>query len=47
MVGFGTTHALREPGSIIFVKAAFPIQEEDPLPTPSLSIGKEYCKKTF
>jgi glutamate synthase domain-containing protein 2 len=47
MVGFGSTHDLREPGSIIFVNAAFPIQEEDQLPTPSLLIGKGYCKKPF
>lgn len=47
IVGFGPTHDLREPGSIIFVNAAFPIQEEDQLPTPSLSVGKRYCKKPF
>jgi glutamate synthase domain-containing protein 2 len=47
MVGFGSTHDLREPGSIIFVNAAFPIQEEDQLPTPSLVIGDGYCKNPF
>lgn len=31
LVGFGSTHDLRQPGSVIFVNAAFPIQEEDQL----------------
>lgn len=47
MVAFGSTHDLREPGSIIFVNAAFPILEEDQLPTPSLVIGNGYCKNPF
>ena len=47
MVGFGSTNDLREPGSIIFVTASFPILEEDQLPTPSLMIGEGYCKYPF
>ncbi len=47
LVGFGSTNDLRQPGSIIFVNAAFPIQEEDQLPTPSLHIGQGYCKFPF
>ncbi|MBY0500178.1 MAG: FMN-binding glutamate synthase family protein [Nitrosomonas sp.] len=47
LVGFGSTHDLRQPGSVIFVNAAFPIQEEDQLPTPSLQIGKGYCEHPF
>ncbi len=46
-VGFGSTYDLREPGSIIFVNAAFPILEENQLPTPSLIIGKDYCEHPF
>jgi len=47
LVGFGSTNDLRQPGSIIFVNAAFPIQEEDQLPTPSLHIGQGYCEHPF
>lgn len=47
LVGFGSTNDLRQPGSIIFVNAAFPIQEEDQLPTPSLHIGEGYCDHPF
>ncbi|MCE7914298.1 MAG: FMN-binding glutamate synthase family protein [Nitrosomonas sp. PRO4] len=47
LVGFGSTNDLRQPGSIIFVNAAFPIQEEDQLPTPSLHIGEGYCEQPF
>ncbi len=47
MVGFGSTNDLRQPGSVIFVNAAFPIQEEDQLPTPSLHIGQGYCEHPF
>ncbi|MBL0010310.1 MAG: FMN-binding glutamate synthase family protein [Nitrosomonas sp.] len=47
LVGFGSTNDLRQPGSIIFVNAAFPIQEEDQLPTPSLHIGQGYCEYPF
>ena len=47
LVGFGSTNDLRQPGSIIFVNAAFPIQEEDQLPTPSLRIGEGYCEQPF
>ncbi|SFU45079.1 Glutamate synthase domain-containing protein 2 [Nitrosomonas eutropha] len=46
-VGFGSTYDLREPGALIFVNAAFPILEEDQLPTPSLSIGEGYCDQPF
>lgn len=47
LVGFGSTMDLREPGSIIFVNAAFPILEEDQLPTPSLLIGEGYAEHPF
>lgn len=47
LVGFGSTMDLREPGSIIFVNAAFPILEEDQLPTPSLLIGEGYADQPF
>ncbi|SFM89433.1 Glutamate synthase domain-containing protein 2 [Nitrosomonas communis] len=47
IIGFGSTYDLREPGATIFVNAAFPIQEEDQLPTPSLLIGESYCQYPF
>ena len=47
LVGFGSTNDLRQPGSVIFVNAAFPIQEEDQSPTPSLHIGQGYCEHPF
>ena len=47
IIGFGSTFDLREPGSIIFVNAPFPILEEDRLPTPPLMIGEGYCRFPF
>ncbi len=44
IIGFGSTFDLREPGSIIFVNAPFPVLEEDRLPTPPLMIGEGYCQ---
>ncbi len=47
IIGFGSTNDLREPGSIIFVNHAFPVLEEDRLPTPSILIGEGYCREPF
>jgi glutamate synthase domain-containing protein 2 len=47
IIGFGSTNNLREPGSIIFVNAAFPVLEEERLPTPPLAIGDGYCTHPF
>src|SRR6185436_1300212 len=47
IIGFGSTNDLREPGTIIFVNHAFPVLEEDRLPTPSLVIGEGYCRQPF
>ncbi|HEX9451292.1 MAG TPA: FMN-binding glutamate synthase family protein [Burkholderiales bacterium] len=47
IIGFGSTFDLREPGSIIFVNAPFPVLEEDRLPTPPLMIGEGYCRFPF
>ncbi len=47
IIGFGSTNDLREPGSIIFVNHAFPVLEEERLPTPPLIIGDGYCKHPF
>ena len=47
IIGFGSTNDLREPGSIIFVNHAFPVLEEERLPTPSLIIGEGYCRQPF
>jgi glutamate synthase domain-containing protein 2 len=47
IIGFGSTNDLREPGSIIFVNAPFPVLEEDRLPTPPMAIGENYCRHPF
>jgi glutamate synthase domain-containing protein 2 len=47
IIGFGSTNDLREPGSIIFVNAPFPVLEEERLPTPALAIGAGYCDLPF
>ncbi|MEO8166120.1 MAG: FMN-binding glutamate synthase family protein, partial [Betaproteobacteria bacterium] len=47
IIGFGSTFDLREPGSIIFVNAPFPILEEDLLPTPPLMIGEGFCRLPY
>jgi glutamate synthase domain-containing protein 2 len=47
IIGFGSTNDLREPGSIIFVNAPFPVLEEERLPTPALAIGVGYCDLPF
>ncbi len=47
IIGFGSTNDLREPGTIIFVNAPFPVLEKDRLPTPPLAIGDGFCAKPF
>lgn len=47
IIGFGSTNDLREPGSIIFVNAPFPVLEEERVPTPPLMIGEGFCKHPF
>lgn len=46
-IGFGSTNDLREPGSILFVNAPYPVQEEERAPTPPLVIGAGYCRQPF
>ena len=47
IIGFGSTFDLREPGSIIFVNAPFPVLEEELGNRPALMIGEGYCKHPF
>ena len=47
IIGFGSTNDLREPGSIVFANAPFPVLEEDRLPTPPLLIGDGFCARPF
>ena len=47
ILGFGSTNDLREPGSIIFVNAPFPVLEEERVATPPLMIGEGFCKHPF
>ena len=44
IVGFGSTYDLRQPGSILFANAPFPVLEADRLPTPALLIGEGHCR---
>jgi glutamate synthase domain-containing protein 2 len=46
MVGFGSTNDLREPGSVIFVNASFPLLEEERIDMPAITIGPE-CDSPF
>ncbi len=46
LVGFGSTNDLREPGSHIFVNAAFPLLVEEYQKIPTLIIGTK-CAKPF
>ena len=47
VIGFGSTNDLREPGSILFVNAPFPVLEEDRLCSLPLAIGEDYCEHPF
>jgi glutamate synthase domain-containing protein 2 len=47
IIGFGSSNDLREPGTIIFVNAGFPVLERDHQPAPSVMIGDGYCKEPF
>ncbi|MEJ2345045.1 MAG: FMN-binding glutamate synthase family protein [Gammaproteobacteria bacterium] len=45
-IGFGTTNDLREPGSIVFINAPYPVLEDERQPTPPLVIGPD-CDQPF
>jgi glutamate synthase domain-containing protein 2 len=47
VIGFGSTNDLREPGSIIFVNAAFPVLEAERLCSLPLTIGEGHCTQPF
>lgn len=47
VVGFGSTCDLREPGSIIFVNAPFPVLESEQVASPAMIIGDGYCRKPY
>ncbi len=46
LLGFGSTNDLREPGSIIFVSASYPLLDEEVTDPPSLVIGPG-CPRPF
>ncbi len=46
LLGFGSTNDLREPGSIVFVNASYPLLEEEVAPAPPLVIGRD-CERPF
>ncbi len=45
-IGFGSVNDLREPGTVIFVNAAYPVLEEERPPASPLAIGPE-CDQPF
>ncbi len=47
VVGFGSTNDLREPGSIIFVNAPFPVLDSEQLASPPVVIGEGYCREPY
>ncbi|MBM3341955.1 MAG: FMN-binding glutamate synthase family protein [Betaproteobacteria bacterium] len=47
VVGFGSSNNLNEPGNILFVNHAYPVLDEERLPTPALLIGEGYCQQPF
>ncbi|MCW9025566.1 MAG: FMN-binding glutamate synthase family protein [Gammaproteobacteria bacterium] len=46
LLGFGSTNDLRQPGSILFVNASYPLLEEECVDVPPLVIG-EQCEHPF
>lgn len=46
LVAFGSTNDLREPGSVIFVNASFPLLEEECTNVPAITIGPD-CEQPF
>ena len=47
LIGFGSTYDLKAPGAILFVNAAFPVQEWEKQATPPLVIGEGWCERPF
>ena len=47
IIGFGSTYDMKAPGAILFVNAAYPVQEWEKQATPPLVIGDGYCDQPF
>ena len=47
VIGFGSTNDLREPGSIIFVNAPFPVLDSEQAATPPVIIGEGFCRDPY
>src|SRR5438034_4285961 len=47
LIGFGSTYDIKAPGAILFVNAAFPVQEWEKQPTPPVAIGEGFCEHPF
>ena len=47
VIGFGSTNDLREPGSIIFVNAPFPVLDAERSCSLPLAIGEGWCAQPF
>ena len=47
VIGFGSTNDLREPGSIIFVNAPFPVLDSEQIASPAVTIGEGYCREPY
>jgi len=44
IIGFGSTYDLRQPGSILFVNAPFPVLEAEHELAPPMTIGEGHCR---
>jgi len=44
IIGFGSTYDLRQPGSILFVNAPFPVLEAEHKLAPAMAIGEGHCR---
>lgn len=47
ILGFGSTYELSQPGALVFVNAAFPVLDNEFVPTPPLIIGEGWCDTPF
>lgn len=47
VIGFGSTNDLREPGSIIFVNAPFPVLDSEQIASPAVTLGEGYSREPY
>lgn len=47
IIGFGSTHDVSQPGSVLFVNAAFPLLDSEQQAAPPLALGERFCLHPF